>query len=154
MNTAHFVEPTPHPPTNPTAEGSLAVIPIRGLAKLILIVDDNPIVRAALRLFIENHTRMRACEARDGAEAVDLAAVQKPDVVIMDLVMPNMNGLEAASAIRSRVPNAHMVVFTLHSDVIGKGLAKAIGVDVVVPKSEGAMGLIKALEAIWAESAA
>lgn len=117
------------------------------------MVDDNATMRAALRLFIQNYTTLSVYEASDGVEAVEQAEVREPDVVIMDLVMPNMNGIEAASVIRSRLPNVRMVVFTLHSDIIGESLARAIGVDIVVAKSEGAIGLIRALEAIWSEGA-
>lgn len=151
MNLGQFVGPIWHNPANLGAKGSSTVIPLRGFARSILVVDDNPTMLSALRLFIENFTTLSVYEARDGAEAVEQAEAHGPDVVIMDLVMPNMNGIEAASVIRSRLPNVRMVVFTLHSDVIGQSLAKAIGVDVVVAKSEGAAGLIKALEAIWPE---
>jgi DNA-binding NarL/FixJ family response regulator len=153
MNLGHCVEPISHDPTNPAAKSPQKVVPIHTLAKRILVVDDNPTMRAALRFFIETCTSMRVSEARDGAEAVERAEVQKPDVAIIDLVMPNVNGLEAASVIRSRLPEVRIVVFTLHSDVIGVALAKAIGVDVVVSKSDGATGLIKALQTIWAENA-
>lgn len=153
MNLRYCAEPMSHDPTNPAAKSSQKIIPIHALAKRILVVDDNPTMRSALRFFIETYTSMRVCEARDGAEAVELAELQKPDLAIIDLVMPNMNGLEAASVIRSRLPKVRIVVFTLHSDVIGGALAKAIGVDVVVSKSDGASGLIKALETIWADNA-
>ena len=142
-----------HDPANSAARTSSKIIPIRASAKSILIADDNPTVRSALRFFIENCTSMRVCEARNGTQAVEQAEAEKPDVAIIDLVMPSMNGLEVASAIRSRLPKVRIVVFTLHSDVIGGALAKAIGVDIVVAKSEGAFGLIKALETLWSESA-
>lgn len=151
--THNHAEATSHDAANPAANRSDKLIPIRDVAKRILVVDDNPTMRSALRFFIENYTSLRVYEARDGAEAIEQAEVQKPDVAIIDLVMPNMNGLEAASAIRSRLPRVRIVVFTLHSDVIGGALAKAIGVDVVVAKSDGASGLIKALQTIWAENA-
>lgn len=151
MNAAQCVGPISYDPTNSTGRSSSTVLPIRSFARSILVVDDNPAMRAALRLFIENSTSMRVCEARNGVEAVQQTESQEPDVVIMDLVMPNMNGVEAASVIRSRLPDVRIVVFTLHSGVIGEALAKAIGVDVVVAKSEGAAGLIKALGQIWTE---
>lgn len=153
MNISQFLETESHDSADTTAKGSPKILPIRGFAKRILIVDDNLTIRTALRSFIENCTTMRVCEASDGSEAVEQAVAQNPDVAIIDLVMPIMNGLEAASAIRSRLPKVRIVVFTMHSDVIGGALAKAIGVDVVVAKSEGASGLIKALQTIWSENA-
>lgn len=126
---------------------------IRGFTKCVLVADDNPTIRAALRSYIENFTTMRFCEACDGEQAVEQAKAQQPDVAIIDMVMPNLNGLAAASVMRSLRPNLHIVVFTLHSDVIGETFAKSIGVDLVVSKSEGASGLLRALETIWTENA-
>lgn len=134
------------------AAASGRVISASGSKRRVLVADDNATIRAALRYFIENYTNMQVCEAGDGAQAVEQAETQEPDVVIMDLVMPNMNGVEAASVIKSLLPRTRIVVFTLHSDVIGEALAKAIGVDVVVAKSEGAAGLIKVLQPIWTEN--
>lgn len=150
MNAGRCVQPVSK---DSEAQGSTKLVPIRRFAKRILVVDDNPTMRAALRFFIENCTCMQVCEASDGVEAVEQAEVQKPDVAIIDLLMPSMNGLEAASVIRSSLPKVRIVVFTLHSDLVGKALARAIGVDLVVAKSEGASGLIKALQTIWAENA-
>ena len=85
-------------------------------------------------------------EASNGAEAVKIAKECKPDLVLMDLRMPEMNGAEAASAIRSSLPDTRIVIFTLFSDSLGRFMAKMSGVDVVVSKSEGLTGLAKALQ--------
>lgn len=90
-------------------------------SKSVLVVDDNATVRQALRRFFETRTSMKVWKARNGSEAIEQTKAQKPDFVIMDLVMPNMNGVEAASVIRSLSEKVHIIVFTLHSDVIGKG---------------------------------
>jgi NarL family two-component system response regulator LiaR len=113
----------------------------------VLIVDDHDFVRAGLRLFFEQRTELHVCgEACNGAEGVKIAKECKPDLVLMDLRMPEMNGAEAAAAIRKELPDTRIVVFTLFTDAFGRFMAKATGVDVVVSKSEGLTGLEKALE--------
>lgn len=115
-------------------------------SEAVLIVDDNLMVRAALRVFLEGSTELKVCgEAADGREAILKAKELRPGLVLMDLSMPNMNGVEAAWVIRQAVPEARIVVFTLYSDSLGKMLAAKAGVDLVVPKTEGASGLMKAL---------
>lgn len=64
-------------------------------SKSVLVVDDNATVRQALRRFFETRTSMKVWEARNGSEAIEQTKAQTPDFVIMDLVMPNMNGVEA-----------------------------------------------------------
>jgi DNA-binding NarL/FixJ family response regulator len=115
-------------------------------SKAVLIVDDNYSIRAALRMFFERNTELDVCgEAADGMEAIRKAEELHPGVVIMDLSMPNMNGMQAAWAIRQAMPEARIIVFTLYSDKIGKALAAKSGVDLIVSKTEGAAGLLKAL---------
>src|SRR5690348_17654032 len=87
----------------------------------VLIVDDNFNIRAALRAFAERTMGMRVCaSAANGVEAVARAEEHRPDLVLIDLSMPMMNGLDAAATIRKAVPHAHIVVFTLFSDNLGQ----------------------------------
>lgn len=121
-------------------------------SKAVLIVDDNAMVRAALRVFLEGSTRLRVCgEAADGTEAILKAKELRPGLILMDLSMPNMNGAEAAWLIRKTLPETRIVVFTLYSDSFGQMLAAKAGVDLVVPKTEGAAGLMKALHPLLDE---
>lgn len=118
----------------------------------VLIVDDNFNVRAALRGFVERTLGLEVCASvGDGLEAIKRAEEHKPDMVLIDLSMPVMNGLDAASAIRKALPNARIVVFTLYSDMLGELLARAVGVDLIISKSEGAAALLRALEPLLAE---
>jgi DNA-binding NarL/FixJ family response regulator len=120
----------------------------------VLIVDDNYLVRAALRVLVEGSMSLEVCgEAADGTEAVERAKELRPSLVLMDLSMPNMNGVQAAWLIRQAVPRARIVLFSLYADSVGKTLATRAGVDLVVPKSEGAAGLMKALHPILANRA-
>lgn len=120
-------------------------------SKAALVVDDNRLVRSALKSFLEIRTNLVVSEASDGAEAISKAKRVKPDLIIMDLVMPTMNGLEAASAIRNLMPDVRIVIFTMHSGDFGKSILRAAGVDVVVEKTEGAVGLMNAVENILAD---
>jgi DNA-binding NarL/FixJ family response regulator len=83
----------------------------------VLVVDDHAVVREGLRTFLELQDGIAiAGEAADGEEAVDLAELLEPDVVLMDLVMPKMNGVAAMRALRERVPNARVIVLTSFLD--------------------------------------
>lgn len=83
----------------------------------VLIVDDHQVVREGLRNFLELQEGMEvAGEAGDGEEGVALAASLRPDVVLMDLVMPKLGGVEAMRALRERVPGTRVVVLTSFID--------------------------------------
>jgi DNA-binding NarL/FixJ family response regulator len=112
----------------------------------MLVVDDNPVVRAALGTYFEGSEHMTICaEADDGVEAIEQAKVHHPDLVLMDLSMPNMNGLEAASVIKTEVPSSRIVVFTMCPDALIAPMARAAGVDLVVPKSKGVRALMESI---------
>jgi DNA-binding NarL/FixJ family response regulator len=84
----------------------------------VLIVDDHAVVRQGLRSFLELQDDPLALpievvgEAADGAEAVELAAACQPDVILLDLVMPGMDGITAAPALLERCPRAHIIILT------------------------------------------
>lgn len=115
-------------------------------SRAVLVVDDNGVVRSALKTFLEERAQFAVSEATDGADAINKAKNLNPELIIMDLVMPNMNGLEAASVLRSLMPDVRIVVFSLYSGDCGHALLRAAGVDVVVEKVEGAAGLMRALQ--------
>ena len=82
----------------------------------ILIADDHTLVRQALRKILEAVDGWRiVAEARDGEEAVRLAAAERPDVAVLDLVMPGKNGVEAAEEIKRRAPNVPVLMLTMHA---------------------------------------
>lgn len=83
----------------------------------IAIVDDHPTIRKVIRSFIESNTDWEVCgEAGDGETAIRVAVRLNPDLIVLDLSMPVMNGLDAARAIASVCPNSQMVLFTGHSN--------------------------------------
>jgi DNA-binding NarL/FixJ family response regulator len=78
----------------------------------ILLVDDHPITRAALASLLEGHGFSVAGEAADGEEAIELARRLRPDLVLLDLSMPGLDGLQALPRIREAAPEAEVVVLT------------------------------------------
>jgi len=81
----------------------------------ILVVDDNASVRRYLRGILEQHDDWRVCdEARNGQEAVDRFSNIRPDVIVLDFQMPEMNGLDAARIITQRSPETPILIVTLH----------------------------------------
>jgi two-component system response regulator NreC len=83
----------------------------------ILLADDHRILREGLRTLLGQQTDMTVVgEASDGKQAVDLAIKLQPDVVIMDVVMPELDGVEATRRIRIEVPSAKIVALSMHSD--------------------------------------
>ena len=83
----------------------------------IFVADDHAIVREGLRLLISSDPEMELVgEAADGEEAVNKALLLKPDVILMDLVMPRMDGLEAIRKIKERIAEARILVLTSYSE--------------------------------------
>ena len=83
----------------------------------ILIADDHGIVRKGIRYLLESQPDLRVVgEASDGREAVHLAEELKPDVVIMDIAMPHLSGIEATEQIIGRTPKIGVIVLSMHSD--------------------------------------
>jgi DNA-binding NarL/FixJ family response regulator len=118
------------------------------MSKRILIVEDETAVRRAIRAFLEHHHFEICGEAANGAEALEKAAALHPDLITLDLSMPGMNGIEAASLLRTKAPGIPVVIYTMLEDVLGKSLAVTLGVKGVVSKADGLVKLLTCIEAI------
>jgi two-component system nitrate/nitrite response regulator NarL len=104
----------------------------------ILIVDDSYVVRDSLRGSIELSTDWQVCgEAENGEIALQKVTELRPNVVILDLSMPVMNGLEAARQITRLAPKVAMVMFTMHVSARLRQDARAAGIREVISKSDG-----------------
>ncbi len=83
----------------------------------ILLADDHTVMRNGLRLLLERQTNLQVIgEAADGRQAVALSESANPDVVIMDIAMPNLNGIEATRQIVNRSPRVAIAILSMHSD--------------------------------------
>ena len=103
----------------------------------ILLVDDTAAIRRALRLYIETETNWKIVgEAENGKIAVEMVQELRPDIVLLDLSMPIMNGLEAARQISAIAPETRMLMFTLHAYPHLLGEARKAGIRDVISKSD------------------
>jgi DNA-binding NarL/FixJ family response regulator len=115
----------------------------------ILIADDHEVVRRGLSTLLQTHEGWEICgEAKDGREAVDKAKQLKPDVVILDVGMPNLNGLAATRQLMQGDPNLKVIVLTItDSDQVIREALDA-GARGFVLKSDAARDLVSAVEAL------
>jgi len=111
-------------------------------AKRILIVDDNAVVRSLVRRLFESQSDFEISgEAENGRDAIDKAEKLKPDLIILDLVMPVMTGLDAAPLLKQLLPDVLIILFTQQEGSEVERLAQAAVIDAVVSKSQVASEL-------------
>jgi DNA-binding NarL/FixJ family response regulator len=115
--------------------------------KQILIADDGTTVRQVIRALLETRTGFKVCgEAVDGLDAIEKAKALKPDLILLDLAMPRMNGAEAASVLRNLMPKVPIVLFTMYDESIVQSLTSAIGVNAVLSKPDGMGNLVSCVQ--------
>jgi DNA-binding NarL/FixJ family response regulator len=120
----------------------------RALRRRILVIDDGDWVRNIIGLFLE-HAGFEVCgEAADGVEAIEQAKKLKPDLIVLDLVMPRMNGAEAASVLSQTMPGVPIVLLTLYQGILGSTLAAAVGVKAILDKTEGLDKLVACVRSL------
>ena len=103
----------------------------------ILIADDNETIRQLMRFYLEHSGHIVCGEAHDGVQAIECAKQTESDLILLDLIMPKMNGIETTSMLKRMLPNTPIILFTLHEDSINRELATTMGVDLVVDKTGG-----------------
>jgi len=119
------------------------------MAARILIADDNPIMRTTLRGLLESRPAWQVCyEASNGLEAVQGAATLKPDLVILDLTMPVMDGLQAAREISSLHPGITILMHTNHASAALVQQAEKHGIRKIVSKGGRGNDIVAAIEAL------
>ena len=112
----------------------------------VLVVDDHPVVHDGVALLVERTRSVTiAGYARSGREAIDLAGQLKPDVVLLDLRLPDMLGSEAVRAIRRRAPGAAVLIFTAHPDHAALQAAREAGAAGMVVKDVTRSDLAEAI---------
>lgn len=118
----------------------------------ILIADDNPLVRCGLRMLIEQHEGWSVCgEATDGLEAVRKATDLKPNVILLDISMPNLDGLSALPIIRQKAPQSEILILTVHHSVDLARVAADRGARAYIIKSLLTTELVPHIEALAAQ---
>jgi DNA-binding NarL/FixJ family response regulator len=116
-----------------------------------ILVDDHPIVRQGLRALLEGQDGCRVVgEAADGLTAIDLIATLRPDVVILDLQLPDLHGLEVARRAREQSPDSKLIVLSMHGDEPFVLEALRHGVSGYVLKGAATSDLIAAVDAVMA----
>jgi DNA-binding NarL/FixJ family response regulator len=115
----------------------------------IMLADDHDVVRRGLRELLEEHEGWEVCgEAANGREAVEMVKKLRPNVAVVDLAMPELNGLEATRHIRKEAPETEILVFTMHeSEHLVRDVLEA-GARGFVLKSDAARYLTTAVEAL------
>ena len=107
------------------------------MSKSILIVDDDKLVRRVLRSFVESRTHFDVCgEAVNGIDAIEKARTLNPDLIVMDLSMPVMNGLEAGAVLKVMLPKVPIVMYTVHDTAGMKVQALAAGVRAFIQRHD------------------
>ena len=115
----------------------------------ILLADDHTVVRKGLRLLLESHPGFRVvADAADGREAVALAERYHPDVAVVDIAMPILNGIEAALQMTARLPKLAIVILSMHSDEGYVLRALKAGARGYLLKDSAEYDLIHAVEAV------
>lgn len=115
----------------------------------ILLAEDHAVMRTGLRLVLERQHDFRVVgEASDGREAVTLAQQHKPDVIVMDIGMPNLNGIEAARQVTASLPQSAVVILSMHSDEAYVLRALKAGARGYLLKESAESDLITAIRAV------
>jgi len=118
-------------------------------SRTILIVDDSDSVRDSVRAVLESQAGWQVCgEATDGVDAVEKARELKPNLVILDVAMPRMNGLEAASVLRRTMPQVRIVLLTMYGDVFGPSPNSSLGCDAVISKTHSMDRLVPCIQVL------
>ncbi len=116
------------------------------MPKRIFIVDDSKIIRKSVRSQLESRLQHITCaEAIDGVDAIQRVNEVQPDLVVLDLCMPELNGLETAAALHDVLPKLPIILYTLHKDIISEKRVEVFGICAVVSKTDQIEVLVDAI---------
>ncbi len=115
----------------------------------ILIVDDHDVVREGVRAILKKRNDWEICgEAANGQEAVSQVEALRPDVIILDITMPRMSGLDVARKVVQNVPQSRVLMFTMHDSATVEQAVRGSGAHGLVLKLHAARDLVKAVDAV------
>ena len=116
------------------------------MPKRIFIVDDSKIIRKSVRSQLESRLLHITCaEATDGVDAIQRVNEVQPGLVVLDLCMPELNGLETAAALHDVLPKLPIILYTLHKDIVSEKRVEAFGICAVVSKTDQIEVLVDAI---------
>lgn len=120
------------------------------MATRILVVDDVPAVRDGLRALLASYQLEICGEAENGKQAVDQVRELYPDIVVLDISMPVMDGLRATMEIRRVAPSTKIVLISIHDGPQAKTAARMVGADALISKAAAAFELVPTLRRLCA----
>ncbi len=121
------------------------------MPKRVLIADDNESVRRVIRSFIDQQPGVEVCAVtRDGIETAETAISLRPDLLIVDVLMPGLNGIEVTSVVKNYLPTAKIVLFTMYDDAI-RALAPVMGANALLTKSDGISALLRTVRTMLSD---
>jgi CheY-like chemotaxis protein len=116
--------------------------------KTVLVADDSASMRLAVRILLEGR-KLSVHDAVDGVDAIETARTLKPDLILLDLAMPRLNGAEAAVVLKNALPATPIILFTLNTDLNVGSLSSTIGVDAFISKDGGIPELLERVDTLF-----
>ena len=117
-------------------------------AKTVLVADDRASMRRAVKFLLERrHAELMVQEAVDGVDAIEKAKQAKPDLILLDLAMPRLNGAEAATILRNTLPGTPIILFSMYTDLHAESLSGFLGVE-FISKVDGLPKLLERVDAL------
>jgi DNA-binding NarL/FixJ family response regulator len=136
-----------------SADGAGETSRAPALAKRILIVDDNEYFLPVLRSCLETQGYVVCGEATDGVAAIERAKELEPDLIVIDMAMPRLNGMEAAAILKNSLPKVPVVLLTIHDEEVKATPTAAFGIRAVVSKADGISALTTCLRELLGPTA-
>jgi CheY-like chemotaxis protein len=118
------------------------------VSKSVLIADDSASMRRSVRFLLERrHSELMVSEAVDGVDAIEKAKQIRPDLILLDLAMPRLNGAEAATVLKHTLPQTPIILFTMYIELSADALSGFLGVD-FISKVDGIPKLLERVDAL------
>ncbi len=123
------------------------------MSQAILIADDSGGVRRIVHSYLTERGFDVCGEAADGEDTIEKARTLRPDLILLDVVMPRTNGIEAATVLKEMMPNVRIVLFTMYSEAVARRFPrKALAVDAVIDKAQGVTRLAECVQSLLGTS--
>jgi CheY-like chemotaxis protein len=129
-------------------------VPTADNRKRILIVDDHAAILKVLRTSLEHHGFIVCGEAENGVGAIARATATRPHLIILDVAMPGLNGLEVASILKRVLPDVLIILHTNYAERVGQSQKVLFGIKAVVAKSDGVAKLMECVRSLLASTEA